>query len=312
MIPLCLVTGFLGSGKTTFLRQLVRRHAGQRLVFLVNDFGTVDVDARVLRELGPDVLSLPGGSIFCRCLVTQFLGTLRRVAAQLHSPEQPVAGVVIEASGMADPRVVGELLQETGLVAEFSLASVIGLVDPASFHKLLQTLPTVRAQIEACDVALVNKADLHTEDVLVRTEAALRTIQPGLATIRCVHGEVDLALFQGHSQALQVRGELAGCRDPSFLSATVRFGAGHRLDPQAVLARLAAAGDFLWRAKGFLPTAAGWVHLEWTLAGAAVQPAPARTRLAALVLIARGDAQARMDELVAELAQPYELTPRTH
>ena len=79
MIALSLVTGFLGSGKTTYLRRLVEQYRGRRLVFLVNEFSPVDVDGPVLRSAEDDVVSLPGGSIFCTCLVTQFVHTLERI-----------------------------------------------------------------------------------------------------------------------------------------------------------------------------------------------------------------------------------------
>ena len=60
-IPLSLVTGFLGSGKTTFLKQTARRLANRRIVYLVNEFSALDVDGAVLGEFGPNVVSIPGG-----------------------------------------------------------------------------------------------------------------------------------------------------------------------------------------------------------------------------------------------------------
>ena len=72
-IPLSLVTGFLGSGKTTFLKHMAPRLASRRIVYLVNDFSALDVDGAVLSEIGPNVVSIPGGSIFCKCLVGDFI-----------------------------------------------------------------------------------------------------------------------------------------------------------------------------------------------------------------------------------------------
>jgi G3E family GTPase len=301
VIPVILVTGFLGSGKTTFLRHLMQRQAGRRFVYLVNDFSAVDVDAQLLREASGDVLSIPGGSIFCRCLVTEFIGALRRIADGFDTAEAPVEGVVIEASGMANPRVAGELLQDTGLAARFRLAGVICLVDPGSLHKLLHTLPAVRAQIEAADLALVNKADLHDEATLARTEQALREIQPGLAIQRCTRADVAVQPFTGTSQALRIHGELAGCRDPDYLSATVRFRPGQRCEAAAVLACLNAEADMLLRAKGFVPTREGFVALEWSVGNSALSPAPPGIRVGALAIITRGDESARLDRLVAAL-----------
>lgn len=300
-IPVLLVTGFLGSGKTTFLRQLMRRQAGRRFVYLVNDFSALDVDAQLLGEGGGDILSIPGGSIFCRCLVTEFMGALQRIADTLDTPATPVEGVVVEASGMADPRAAGDLLRETGLEERFRLAGVVALVDPASFHKLLHTLPAVRAQIDTADLALVNKADLHDEAALARTEAALRALRPDLLIRRCTRAEVAVEPFTGECRALRITGELAACRNPDYLAATARFRLGQVCDPDAVLACLADAAPILLRAKGFVPVANGLAQVEWTLGGAHQAPASPKTRFGALSMIARGDAQRQLDILVRTL-----------
>ena len=68
MIPIRLVTGFLGSGKTTLLKNLIRQNQSRRLAFLVNEFSPTDIDGSLIANLTPDYLSIPGGSIFCRCL----------------------------------------------------------------------------------------------------------------------------------------------------------------------------------------------------------------------------------------------------
>jgi G3E family GTPase len=305
-LPLCLVTGFLGSGKTSLLRHIVRRHANRRLAYLVNDFAAVDVDGRLLRDLGAQVISLPGGSIFCRCLTTTFLGTLRRLAASQR--QEALEGVVIEASGMADPRAAGELLHEGGLEEAFRLAGVVTLVDPGSFHKLLRTLPVLRAQVEASDLLLVNKIDLHDEARLAATETALREIQPDAAIVRCSHGEAAVRLFEGAGQAMRVAAPLAGCRDPDYLSAVVRFARGRHLDEAAVVMLLERHADALLRVKGFLPTARGLLHLEWSVAGGVtLQAAPPRTRLGSLAIVARGAAGAELEALTGalEALAPY-------
>lgn len=299
MLPLALITGFLGSGKTTFLRRLSAAHRGRRLAFVVNDFAAVDVDAQALADLDGEIVSLPGGSIFCRCLATTFTKSLQRLAAL----EPPVEGVVVEASGMADPRAVADLLRETRLDRQFTLACVIALADPATFHKLLATLPAVRSQVETADVVLLNKTDLHDESAILRTEAALRSVRADVPILRCTRAEADVALFQGSSHALRVHAPLTPCRDPSFLSATVRFNPAARLDPAAVLATLNRHADVLWRAKGHIPTAHGLAELQWTMdtpCSISTVPAP-RGAQPALVLIARGDADDALDRLVSEL-----------
>lgn len=302
MIPLALVTGFLGSGKTTFLRRLAATHRDRRLAFVVNDFSAVDVDAQALADVEGEVVSLPGGSIFCRCLATTFTNVLR----QLAEASPPWDGVVVEASGMADPRSVGDLLAETRLDRAYRLASVLALADPATFHKLLATLPAVRSQVETADVVLLNKADLHDEAALARTEAALRGVRADVPVVRCVRGEVDVALFQGQAQALAVHAPLALCRDPSFRSASVSLSKEHPPGPEAVLRLLDQSVGFLWRAKGFVPGPAGLVEVQWTLGegGTAARREAPRHARPGLAVIARGDAGDALDRLVGALEAP--------
>jgi G3E family GTPase len=75
-IPIWLVVGFLGSGKTTVLRRLVHHAHGRELLFIVNEFSAVDVDAGLVEREGGTAIAVAGGSIFCRCLITEFISTL--------------------------------------------------------------------------------------------------------------------------------------------------------------------------------------------------------------------------------------------
>ncbi|NLF18431.1 MAG: GTP-binding protein, partial [Lentisphaerae bacterium] len=144
MLPLCLVTGFLGTGKTSLLKHIVSGRPGAKLVYLVNEFSPEDVDGAVLLDTQyPDVVRLPGGSIFCKCLVTQFISHLNAIPQRFPEAE----GVIIEASGMANPKVIESMLEETGLDKGYSLDGIITVVERRSFTALRHTLPNILAQI---------------------------------------------------------------------------------------------------------------------------------------------------------------------
>lgn len=184
-IPTALVCGFLGSGKTTLLRHLARRLAGRRIAFLVNEISSRDIDAALLEEVAGEVTAVPGGSIFCRCLVSRFIEELRALAER----QPPFEGLVVEASGVADPRVVHRMLAETRLDARYRLACVAAVVDPGQFLKLVRTLPNIRAQVEAADIVLINKADLYPEETLRAAEEEILRIRPDICARRTVRGE---------------------------------------------------------------------------------------------------------------------------
>ncbi|MCL1887470.1 MAG: GTP-binding protein [Kiritimatiellaeota bacterium] len=303
MIPLALVAGFLGSGKTTFLRHVSKRNNGRRLAFLVNDFAAVDVDAQLLSDLDGEIVSIPGGSVFCRCLTTTFTHALKKILRL----EPPVEGVIIEASGMADPRCLADLLRETRLDREFEITAVVALADPGTLPKLLKTLPAVRAQIECADAVLLNKTDLFDEAAIVKAENEIRGVRGDAPILRCARGEAAVDFFHGVSRACKIHAAPAPCRDASFLSATHRFQ-GSR-DVAAVASLLDRHAGILWRAKGFVPTPAGMMELQWTLrpedtGRIEIQPAKNKGATPALVLIARGDADAGLAALMNTLKEP--------
>ena len=96
-IDLILVSGFLGSGKTTFLRRFLTELPEQRLGVLVNEFGAVGIDGTLLRRDGLEMVELNHGTIFCFCLKQDF------VTALIAFSRLPIQTLIIENSGMADP-----------------------------------------------------------------------------------------------------------------------------------------------------------------------------------------------------------------
>ena len=145
---------------------MIHRHRDRRIAYLVNEFASIDVDGGLLAGVAgdedpPDVVPIPGGSIFCKCLVTTFIDHLSALVDGHAS--RPLDGVVIEASGAADPSVVQQMLSETKLDRSLSLASIVNVVDPGSFLKLIHTLPNIRAQAAAADLTILNKTDVYDE-----------------------------------------------------------------------------------------------------------------------------------------------------
>jgi len=283
MIPLALITGFLGSGKTTLLKQLARRHRGRKIVWLVNEFSARDVDAAVLGGETGDVVSIVGGSIFCRCLVTEFIASLRDLPARFGTPAAPVEGVVVEASGMANPAVAGLMLREAQLDSLYRLANIVAIADPGTLLKLLHTLPNIRAQIEAAQQILLNKTDLHPPALIAQTEIALHEINPAAPITRTSYCAAEIELF-GTAPAAQVHGELAPCRDPNFES--FAWTPPATLDLDRLRAAIAAAGDDVFRIKGFVRSGGGSLHIDYSSSGWQQEPA-STARTAELVFIVR-------------------------
>ncbi|MFW5868030.1 MAG: GTP-binding protein [Armatimonadota bacterium] len=295
MIPLCLVTGFLGSGKTTFLRRLVQRHGDEKIVYLVNDFSPQDVDGALLEEVEEDVVAIPGGSIFCRCLVTQFVGTLKAIPERFDSEDEPLRGVVIEASGVANPMVIEQMLDETGLGEVYRLATIVSIVDPGSLPKLVATLPNIRAQIEAADVVLLNKIDQFAADRVEQAAEIAREINAEAPIIRTVRCAADIELFEGGGPR-GLSGEYAPCADPNYARFSLSFD--EPVDMYELTSRLEALRGAIYRAKGFVPTEDGYIYVDMSEAELAVERAHPPTASTGIAIIARGDSSERMQKLI--------------
>jgi G3E family GTPase len=275
-LPIWLVVGFLGAGKTTLLRRLVHHANGKGMLFIVNEFSAVDVDAGLIEREGGTALAVAGGSIFCRCLVTEFMSTLTRVTEGIPLPNGDILkpqGVVIEASGMADPRSMRRLLQESGLDRHFHVAGVTAVVDPGTLMKLLLVLPNIRGQIESADVILLNKTDLHAPETIAKVREKIVAINPLAKIISCTYGNIppEILLADGLSARIQELDAAFGlCRDPNFERETRTFD--KPIEIATLQAQFAQAGEHLYRAKGRILTTEGWRYLDWSAGRLTLEP----------------------------------------
>jgi len=306
MLPICLVTGFLGTGKTTFLKNIVERNRDRKIVYLINEFSAHDVDGAIVSAENPNVVSIPGGSIFCHCLVTEFIGQLTKIAreagetpairtagcklATLRSVPPAIDGVVIEASGMANPKVIEQMLVETKLDSQFRLATIISVIDPNSFLKLRHTLPNILAQIEASDVVLINKTDCNSPEKIEETLRVLHELNPAAERIQTVQCDVEIDLFAEHAPR-GLQGEYAKCRDPNYET----FVTEQPFDGDALERFVLENADDIYRVKGTLADD----FFDYSTAG--VIRMPQLGSVPALAWIVKGGAAEKITTALEEL-----------
>lgn len=248
MIPLVLVTGFLGSGKTTFLRHLARDCQQRRLAFLVNEFADLNVDGARLDAFSFPVFEVSGGSLFCECKVTDFIANLKRLHEHFSDDESGLSGILIETSGIADPEVMAKLMADTGMDRYFRISSILALVSPYRFEDYLSAFPNLEAQIRTSDWVLLNKIDLADNARLLEVEARILAIKPEARICRTQHAAVDLDLWSADCQRPHV-GALSACANP-FASLCVTLP--ENLSRDRLRESLAQPDDPILRAKGWL------------------------------------------------------------
>ncbi|MCK5249690.1 MAG: GTP-binding protein [Spirochaetaceae bacterium] len=262
-IDIILITGFLGSGKTTLVNRLLSGALGEGAGLLVNDFGDVVVDGSLvkkfdIRESGPqtglEIFEVAGGSIFCSCKTANFALGLR-IFAKL-KPNR----LIVEASGISDPSGLDKLLTEYRLVADFRLARVVCMADAVRTPKMLGNLPALKRQIEAADMVLVNKCDLVEEDDLVSFEAVIRKLNSEAVIRRTIRADVDMDLPAGRGSGHR-RGGIVSCDTPESRPGTLHLES-EGIPRDALDAFLHDQLNATWRIKGWVKADEIWWYVS--------------------------------------------------
>lgn len=194
-VPAVLITGFLGAGKTTLLNALLKWAAskGRRVAVIVNDFGEMCVDGRLVESSAFRVWEVTSGSIFCACTRGQFLKALDAAA----DPGLGADCLAIEATGLADPADIDEYLAAPPLAGRIRMVSNLCLVDALAFHKVEHTLPAATRQVEEASVLVLNKTDLIDTAALEAIDSRLRHLNPRAPLHRVAFGELNMDAVLG-------------------------------------------------------------------------------------------------------------------
>ncbi len=187
-VPVLLVTGFLGAGKTTVVNHILAEASGRRIAAVVNDFGAINIDAELIAGASDGVVSLANGCICCT-----LEGDLLRTLATLLRREPRPEAIVIETSGVADPADIVRNLLDPVILREAPLETVLCVVDAAAAPEAMED-PLLRAQLRMADVVALSKTDLADEDGLRRVRAAVAGIRPAAIVVEAPEGRVPIPL----------------------------------------------------------------------------------------------------------------------
>ncbi len=198
IIDLYLISGFLGSGKTTFLKQLLEQSADKKVGVIVNEFGSVGIDGKILQREDVTMVEINNGSIFCACLKGGFVKTL---VAFL---EQPVEVLLIEASGMADPSSMKQLLGQLTVLLErrpeinrrYEYKGSVCLVDARHFLECCELfVPTVN-QVKKSSLLILNKIDEVSEECILELHNKLNELNQEAYVYDTTFGQVPAELLE--------------------------------------------------------------------------------------------------------------------
>jgi G3E family GTPase len=228
-IPVTILSGPLGAGKTTVVNHLLHNSGGRSIAVLVNDMGEVNVDAELL-SAGTDIADGGVAELSNGCICCELQDDLETEVARL-AAERDFEYLVVESSGISEPEPVARLFTtDSRAAAAYVLDTTVTVVDTARFldtfggadHVERETAPgsedrplsdLLVEQIEFADVILLNKADLVDDDALSRATELVATVAPRATILTTTHGEVDAGKILG-----------TGLFDPAETGAGVGWG----------------------------------------------------------------------------------------
>ncbi len=256
-IPALVVSGFLGSGKTTLVRHLLAdaQREGVRVAVISNELGELGIDRALLGEGDEAFVEIQGGCVCCR-LSDELVETLQMLWERVR-PDR----VIVETSGVALPfdTQLNFWREPVSLWVEDDVAVVVVSAEQLAERRDLDD--TFTQQVSSADLLLLNKTDLVAEGELADLESALREIEPDAPLIRSVHGRVAPSLlFPPDPEALRERRRVQGAtatqrphQHEEFETEELAVEAG--VEPAALVERLRGLGAL--RVKGFVATSAG-------------------------------------------------------
>ena len=187
-VPILLVTGFLGAGKTTLVNRLLQQADGRRIAAVVNDFGAINIDAELIAGAEDGVVSLANGCICCS-LEGDLLRTLANLLRRSPRPE----AIVIETSGVADPEDIIRNLMDPVIWREAPLETVLCVADAASPEADLSD-PLLQSQVRAADLVALSKGDLVDRPALDARRLALSQVNRRATLVEATGGDIPLDL----------------------------------------------------------------------------------------------------------------------
>ncbi|MEW6036344.1 MAG: GTP-binding protein [Candidatus Micrarchaeota archaeon] len=242
-IPITIITGYLGAGKTTLLRRIAEG-AGMKIAILMNEFGDIAIDSKVVEGKNIKMAELSGGCVCCS-LSGEFEAAVAEILERV-APEW----IIVETTGVAEPAALAYDVVEN--MAGVRLDAIITVVDADSMVRFPSLGHTGREQIELADMLVLNKTDLVSGEALESLRGRLGELNSRASLIEAVQCEIDLKAIFGIERSRAERPHKTHSVDYDYFDFT-----GGRLDYASFMEWVGSLPGSVYRSKGFVVTEKG-------------------------------------------------------
>ena len=245
-IPFHIISGFLGSGKTTFLKRIIDKYSAETKIGIIqNEFAPANIDGAELKKSGKDfnLLEINNGSVFCVCLLGNFVRSLEKFIDE-YRPDM----LIIEASGLSDTTSISEVVSSGSLAEKIYMASNWCIVDAQNFTKVGLMKQRVSHQIRMADVVVINKTDLIVNGIeAIRAE--IKKSNPFAEIKETIFCNIDFKLGNSAINKFYF-GELKAMPRPDINSMVIKTG--RKISRNSLELFLNEWAPKAYRIKGFI------------------------------------------------------------
>ncbi|HLP80241.1 MAG TPA: GTP-binding protein [Acidobacteriota bacterium] len=175
-VPITLLTGFLGSGKSTLINRILAENKNLKIGLIVNEFGDVALESEMINSTKEEVVELSNG---CMCCVVRS-DIIEAVKKLLDSPKK-VDYIIVEASGLSDPIPIAQTFLMNNVDGRIRLDAILGVVDTLNFQKNMDNFQIALTQLQAADIILLSKTDLIKAPQLEKIKELIAKMIPNVA-----------------------------------------------------------------------------------------------------------------------------------
>lgn len=300
-VYLYFITGFLGSGKTTFLKEILNMLPKEKVGLIVNEFGQINVDGHTITtESGYEVVEINNGQVFCGCVSGNFVESICEYLTL------PIRHLIVETSGMANPHNIQDILTnvENRASEEYEYKGMICIVDPTKVLMLMESLNAVRSQISKSEFLVINKADLVSKEELAEVRATISELNPTAPILVTSFGKIDEDVFLSflHGEVEHLNAQVQNIEQTIRRPLNYLIEGPHLLPYDKLVAFSKRATKLSYRYKGYANTDRGVMLVSGLDTGVNFTPSDYQIEGFNLVLISsEGDIQEDIELLWKDL-----------